>query len=294
MFVRESGIGGRLDGVTGEVPALDGFEGGTFGVYDQGATITDWSPYAEPVLFTSAEAVLLPGKAIRGGIPPCFPWFGAGRGGAKRPSHGFARIAPWSLNSASQDQQGVTSLEWRLDSADVIDVDGWKEFNRQVEVRYTQKFGSELTAEFQVRNIDGDDLTYELALHTYLRVGDATTITVDGLSGCDYFDKVGGDEHTQIGPVQLIGETDRIYTSHGTVTVTDPELGRRITVSKENSQQTVVWNPWKEKARQLADFGDEEWREMVCVESANVGRSAVRLHPGEVHVMRVRIGVEIL
>lgn len=294
MFVRESGIGGRLDGVTGEVPALDGFDGGTFGVYDQGATITDWSPYGEPVLFTSAEAVLLPGQAIRGGIPPCFPWFAAGRGGAKRPSHGFARIAPWSLNSASQDQRQVTSLEWRLGSDDVAGVDGAREFNRKFEVRCNQVFGRELTIDFQVRNVDVDDLSYELALHTYLRVGDATAITVDGLGGCDYFDKVGGDDHTQIGPLQLTGETDRIYSSTGTVTVTDPELGRRITVSKQNSRQTVVWNPWKEKARELADFGDEEWREMVCVESANVGRSAVRLHPGEVHVMRVRIGVDLL
>lgn len=294
MFVRESGIGGRLDGVTGEVPALDGFDGGTFGVYDQGATITDWSPYGEPVLFTSAEAVLLPGQAIRGGIPPCFPWFAAGRGGAKRPSHGFARIAPWSLNSASQDKRQVTSLEWRLGSDDVTGVDGAREFNRKFEVRCNQVFGRELTIDFQVRNVDVDDLSYELALHTYLRVGDATTITVDGLGGCDYFDKVGGDDHTQIGPLQLTGETDRIYSSTGTVTVTDPELGRRITVSKQNSRQTVVWNPWKEKARELADFGDEEWREMVCVESANVGRSAVRLHPGEVHVMRVRIGVDLL
>lgn len=293
MFVRQSRIGGRLDGVTGDVPPGGAFDGGRFQVYDQGAHITDWSPYGEPVLFTSSEAVLLPGNPIRGGIPVCFPWFAAGRGGGKRPSHGFARTTPWWLGYASEDHE-VTTLEWRLGPDQMRESDGYRQFNRKVEVGCTQVFGEELSIDFQVRNIDDDDLSYEIALHTYLRVGDATAITLDGLGGCDYFDKVTGTEDTQIDPLQLTGETDRIYQSVGDVTVTDPELSRRITVSKENSHQTVVWNPWKDKARELTDLADDEWRDMVCVETANVGRSAVRLQPGEIHVMRARIGVELL
>jgi len=42
----------------------------------------------------------------------------------------------------------------------------------------------------------------------------------------------------------------------------------------------------------MADFGDEEWRGMVCVETANVGAAAVRLAPGERHRMTVSLAVE--
>jgi D-hexose-6-phosphate mutarotase len=63
-------------------------------------------------------------------------------------------------------------------------------------------------------------------------------------------------------------------------------------VRKDHSRSTIVWNPWIAKARAMPDFGDDEWRGMVCVETANVGSAAVTLHPGEQHRMTVSLAVE--
>jgi glucose-6-phosphate 1-epimerase len=69
-------------------------------------------------------------------------------------------------------------------------------------------------------------------------------------------------------------------------------LARRITIAKRGSRSTVVWNPWIAKARSMPDFGDDEWRGMVCVETANVVQAAVTIRPGEMHTMSAIISVE--
>jgi len=74
----------------------------------------------------------------------------------------------------------------------------------------------------------------------------------------------------------------------------DPALGRKIVVAKQGSETTVVWNPWAEVAKTLADFGDEEWRTMTCVETANAGEDAVTLRAQEAHTMEAKISVHAL
>src|SRR4051794_17302365 len=63
-------------------------------IFLHGAHIAAWQPAgAAPVLFMSRQSHFAPGKAIRGGVPLIFPWFGARAGDAKAPQHGFARTA---------------------------------------------------------------------------------------------------------------------------------------------------------------------------------------------------------
>ena len=120
-------------------------------------------------------------------------------------------------------------------------------------------------------------------------------MTISGLERTPYLDKAGGlTQRTQDDmPIRFSGETDRVYLeTMATCSIDDPGLQRRIVVSKDNSRSTVVWNPWIAKARAMQDFGDEEWRGMVCVETANVGVAAVPLAPGERHRMTVSLAVE--
>jgi len=92
--------------------------------------------------------------------------------------------------------------------------------------------------------------------------------------------------------VTIAAETDRVYAkTRTTVVVDDPALSRRLNIAKEGSDATVVWNPWIAKAKAMADFGDDEFTRMVCVETANVGDARVTLPPGETHEMRAAIGV---
>jgi glucose-6-phosphate 1-epimerase len=136
--------------------------------------------------------------------------------------------------------------------------------------------------------------TFEQALHTYFAVGDVRQASLDGLQNTEYIDKVDSFRR-KLQPAEAIritGETDRVYLkTRSTCVVRDPVLQRTITVDKENSASTVVWNPWIDKARAMPDFGDDEWPRMLCVETANVGDGAVRLEGGQIHRMRAHIKV---
>ena len=260
-------------------------------VYDHGAHVVEWTPEGHrPVLWMSAASMLETGRPIRGGVPICFPWFGAGPDGDRAPAHGFARITAWDLVSHISTGAG-TDLEFLLCSP------GTPEFPHPLEARYRMHLGSRLRLALEVTNTGTERLTYEAALHTYLAVSDIRGVTVSGLAGAEYLDKApgaAGSRNVQVGDITFIGETDRVYTSAADVVITDPGLGRRVTVRKSGSANTVVWNPWIDKAAAMPDFGDDEWPGMLCVEGANVLDRSVTLAPGTSHTMGYTLIVEHL
>lgn len=264
-------------------------------VYLHGAHVTAWTPAgADPVLWVSGSSRFAPGQAIRGGIPICFPWFGAGREpGLAPPAHGFARLAGWRLVGA-EERDGEVTLTLRLTDADVTDLPPAAAWPHAFTATYAVTFGPELAVALTVENTGEEEISYEEALHTYLAVSDVRTTTVQGLDGAQYLDKVAGagpDLVTQQGDVTFSGETDRVYASTGTAVVVDEAAGRRIGVEKEGSASTVVWNPWVDKAAAMPDFGDDEWPAMVCVETANALDDAVVLAAGQRHTMTARCTV---
>jgi len=114
-----------------------------------------------------------------------------------------------------------------------------------------------------------------------------------GQEGRAYVDKVDGDRsEIQQGPIMIAGETDRVYQdTTAACLIDDPALGRRITVAKAGSRSTVVWNPWRDKARRLADFGDDEYPRMVGVEVANALGDTATVAPGAAHRLQTTISV---
>jgi D-hexose-6-phosphate mutarotase len=124
-------------------------------------------------------------------------------------------------------------------------------------------------------------------------VGHIEKARLQGLNMVHYLDKTDSNrKKTQQGPIVIASETDRVYlNTKGAIELEDHDLGRRITVAKENSFTTVVWNPWVEKAKALSDFGDAEWMQMVCIETSNVSNSAVELAPGQQHRMKAIVRV---
>jgi glucose-6-phosphate 1-epimerase len=91
------GIAGILDFVETEhglVKAAISLDGMAGTLYLQGAQLTAGE---RPVLFTSPNSLFAPGRAIRGGIPIIFPWFGPSRHAPKHrstalrvPCHGIS------------------------------------------------------------------------------------------------------------------------------------------------------------------------------------------------------------
>lgn len=257
-------------------------------IYLHGAHVTHFQPRGQkPVLFTSAKSHFAAGKAIRGGVPMIFPWFGPKADDAKAPQHGFVRSVPWTLAGVSQAGDAV-AVKLTFGPSDATR----QVWPHEFELAYTVTVGRTLELALEVKNTGPTPFTFDEALHTYLAVADVRRATIDGLGGREFIDKVDAARRkTQPpGPFEIEGETDRVYlNTPDPVVVADPAGGRRLTVAKSGSNATVVWNPWVAKAKALADFGDDEWPGMVCVETVNAADNAVTLPPGQTHVMRATI-----
>ncbi len=256
-------------------------------VCTQGAHVTRWSGAGGNVLFLSKESRFEPGRAIRGGVPVIFPWFGDDPDGRGRGAHGFARKTAWRVveNTETADESRV-ALELVDDHATRA---SWP---RHFALRLEALFQDTLAIDLHVENRGSEPFLCELALHTYLTVGDVRRIAVHGLEDTPYLDKLDGMKRKREGSVPIVftGEVDRTY--HGTEAtcrVEDPVLGRTIEIAKEGSRSTIVWNPWAEKAARLGDLGADEWRSMVCIESGNVGEDALTLAPGAAHTLRIAV-----
>jgi len=260
-------------------------------VYLHGGHVTRWRPAGhDDVLFLSRSSRFSPDRAIRGGVPLCFPWFGAHPTDPDAAAHGFARVLDWSLVRAEQDGDDVV-LVLELGDSPVTRASAWPHpFRATLSVTV----GARLVLALRVENTGTAPVTYEEALHTYLAVGDVRRIAVTGLEASRYLDKVAGGQLVAAtgDAVRLTGETDRIYLdTAGATTVDDPAGRRRTTVTADHAATTVLWNPWADKAAGLADLGDEEWTGMVCVETSNVGPAAVTLEPGASHTLTATLEV---
>lgn len=259
----------------------------------QGAHLMRYQPKnQEPLIWLSPEAALSAGKSIRGGVPVCWPWFGAHERDTGLPAHGFARTVPWRLNQMQSLPDDSTRLEFELIQTPMTRT----QWPHPGSVRHIITIGNTLQHELVTENHGNAPIVIGEALHTYFQVGDVRKVTVNGLEGCDYLDKVKDFQRdSQRGPVRFLGEVDRIYLDGpATTEIRDPVMKRRIVIRSRGSRSTVVWNPWAEKAAQLSDMGPDGYLHMLCVETANAADDTVTLAPGAQHRLVAQYTVEAL
>ena len=259
-------------------------------VYLHGAHVTGWTPRGQqPVLFTSSRSRFEPGVAIRGGVPIVFPWFGPRADGVPGPMHGFARIVEWSLESARLRPDSAVELSLALAPNQVSRDLGYDSF----QLRFRVAAGAALEMEMEVHNQSEAPLRFEEALHSYFAVADIRRVGVTGLAGTTCIDKTAASARKQWeGAIRITRETDQVHlNTASTCEIDDPVGQRTIVVEKAGSNTTVVWNPWIEKNRNLADMAPDDWQTMLCVETANALDDAVVLPGGGVHRMRTTIRV---
>jgi glucose-6-phosphate 1-epimerase len=259
----------------------------------QGAHLMRWDPAGEgPVLFLSPRNELKRGKAIRGGVPVIFPWFGPRTDGKQGPQHGFARTSEWELAFAAIAGEDV-HLTFTLGPSEVSRSYGFDHFR----VVYRMTIGRTLTLELTAANDAGEAFVYEDALHSYYAVADVERTAITGLGGTEYLDKRDDARRKMqaAGALALTGATDRTYlNTEATCAIEDVAGGRRIVIEKAGSRSTVVWNPWAELTAAMADMEPDGWRRMLCVETANAAENAVMLGPGESHTTRAVVSVEAI
>ena len=261
-------------------------------IYLQGAHVARWTPRGQrPVLFLSSKSLFTPGKAIRGGVPVIFPWFGPRAEGKPGPDHGFARITEWALEGTKLRNNGDVEITLALAPNGSAHTFGYDEFA----LRFRVTVGSDLQMELEVLNYGKAPFVYEEALHAYFAVGDVRQASVSGLEGTLYIDKTDGFKRKQLGSeaLRIAKETDQVHLNTNTTSVIhDPAWNRRLIVEKSGSETTVIWNPWIDKAKGMSDMAPDEWQEMICVETANAADNALRLAAGGSHKLTASIRLE--
>ena len=249
-----------------------------------GAQVLNWTIDGDGLLWLSPVARIRAGKGIRGGIPVCWPWFGDSPDAGK-PAHGFVRHREWRVmgSAATVDAVSIT-LATATTAADKA---LWP---HDAEARLTVTLGATLALALETRNTGPAPFPLTQALHTYFRVSDIAAVSVTGLEGRSYLDKLEGfARKTQCGPIAISGEVDRIYVGDTvSISLHDSGNGRRLSIASAGSKSAVVWNPWTEKTARLGDMGSADaFRQMLCVETANAGCDVVTLSPDATHVLGV-------
>ena len=241
----------------------------------QGAQLLSWQPAGHADVLWCAD---LPkpgsGKAIRGGIPVCWPWFGPHPTDAAQPQHGLARTADWRLVETAEHEGGV-HVAFELSSAGAV-------------LRLDCVAGAQLQVSLTTRNVSNEALVITEALHTYFHVGDVASVAVQGLDGSAYRDNTdGGREKLWRGTGPFDRETIAVFERAPDVaTIEDPVLRRRIHIARTGGQSTVAWHPGANIAP-LKDVQPETAGRFLCIESGNVWSSALSIPPGNDHCLSV-------
>ncbi len=242
-------------------------ERSTAEVYLHGGHVTGFQLSGQdPILWMSNLAIYDGKKALRGGIPVIFPWFGPHPSDASQAQHGFARNLLWKVNNASSTETTSTLQLSLTSTAETLAL--WPhEFGLTLNVHLKPE---SLQVELTVSNKGNEPFEIATALHTYFAVSDISGVSIDGFDGATFIDQLdGGARQVQAGRITFAREVDRIYLQTGNAEIRDSQANRTIQVESTGSNSTVIWNPWIDKAQRMGDFPDEGYQQMVCVETAN-------------------------
>ncbi len=257
----------------------------------QGAHLLSWIPADEDdVIWLSDDATFTAGRSIRGGIPICWPWFGAHASNTDYPAHGFARTTNWQVVTTEALDDGNT----RITFTTLPQPETQAMWPPETSVQYQITVGKKLEMELITHNNSTQAITIGQALHTYFKVGDISKVLLHGLDDSDYLDKLEGFKRKiQHGPIIINEEVDRIYLDTASdCVIEDGDMQRNIIIIKCGSHSTVVWNPWQETADKMGDLGHNGYKQMLCVESCNAADDVVTIQPGKAHQLWVQYEVQ--
>lgn len=231
----------------------------------QGAHVIEFTPKQQsPLLWVSPKVEYKSGKAIRGGVPICFPWFGENQLDKTQPSHGFVRNRDWQLTNASAQANGEVELTLSFSSDETT----YSLFPYHFKAVYKISLGRTLKLALTVNNESDKTMPVSFALHSYHPVKDLATTQVEGLHWTSFLDNTQSYQaHIQQGPVEFNGEVDRIYLNVPTEQIIRTEPA--IKLASTSCKSAVVWNPGFDKADSMGDLGGENYQEFVCVERGN-------------------------
>ncbi|MCP5076806.1 MAG: D-hexose-6-phosphate mutarotase [Psychromonas sp.] len=253
-----------------------------------GGHLVHFQPTNQPaIIWLSKTALFTESKAIRGGVPICWPWFGAADPslGENLPSHGFARTSKWSLGNIEESDSGV-ELELKLYSSE----ETLKLWPYQFELTLKASLTDQLKLELVTENKSDQALTYRSALHTYLNISTPQSVKVSGLN--EQFYNSLNNRVLETGDTTLLinQAIDSIYRkASGAILLNDEQFNRKLSICNTGNDSEVLWSPWTEGAKAFADMPDDGYQTMLCIESTITDKSGQQVASGETHSLTTLI-----
>ena len=278
-------------GETGMTKVDITFDDAMLELYLQGAHITRYQPTADVnLLWMSSSAVYQPEKALRGGIPLCWPWFGADTENPARPQHGYARTSDFNVVSTLADEQ-ATSIILTLDSAQAPYPD-WQD---KAQLEFEIRLSDSLWMEMRSRNLSTSPLALSNALHSYFAIANRQRVAIPAVTGLTYLDKLQNYRpQLQSSAITLNGEVDRVYQAPpDCIVLQDRSRHINTSIRSWGNNNLVIWNPGALKAQAMTDFDDDGFEQMVCIEPANALKQSITLQPGESHQLGQLIKIDL-
>jgi glucose-6-phosphate 1-epimerase len=275
---------------------------GTAVIALHGAHVLSWVPAGGREVFWLSPASLPEPAAIRGGVPVCWPWFAKQGQSADAAQHGPVRNLPWQLTGVSHgsDEEITISMEPAAQT-NAAPHEAWAAgVPAGLRLRVRISLGSTLQQSLHTDNLGTETFLLSQALHSYYAVSHAQQVSIEGLQGLAYTDRLRAlAQAVQDQSFALGLACDRTY-EHPPVTpapefrrytLVDTAWQRRIDIDVTGSRSVVVWNPGSETARQMVDVPDDDWSCFFCIEAANAGPDVIRLAPGGSHQLTQTLSV---
>ena len=241
------------------------------------------------MLFVSEKAFFQEKKAIRGGVPICWPWFGDYLENPAYPAHGFVRNNFWQVTTAACLANGDTQI-----ILEFIGTEKTKElWPYKFKLALSIIVGDSLNITLTTTNHGEQAFSISEALHAYFNVGNINDIEILGLEDTDFLDKTRDfSQRHQPDSINILAETDRIYLKpSNNVIIDDKLLNRKIKIESSGNQNVVVWNPWSNGASAISDLKDNAYCSFVCVEAANALPGSIKVPPGQSHTVKTSYSI---
>jgi glucose-6-phosphate 1-epimerase len=249
----------------------------------QGAHIYSYKPKGKDELFWLSElSEFEKGKAIRGGVPICWPSFGMNN--PKLPQHGFARVTNFEHIYTKELDAGTTQVLLRLKhNARTQEI--WP-YKFQLDVKFI--ISESLKIELSTTNLDTQEICITQALHSYFNVSNIEHVEIFGLEQKPFFDALLEESFVQEGVIKIDQEFDKVYQKVDTNIVLQDKI-KRVEIQSDGSSSVVVWNPWIEKCKRMSAMKEDAYKEFVCIETANAFDDYKIIKPQQTHTLSVII-----
>lgn len=253
-----------------------------------GAHLIHFQKKQEPaIIWLSKTAIFDSKKAIRGGVPVCWPWFGPADShlGENLPAHGIARTSKWDLINTQESSDGVV-IELQLKSTEA----SLKIWPHDFELTLVITLNNECKLALTTENKGNKPFTYGGALHTYLNISSPESVNITGLN--QQFTNSLNNKCPEIGDTTLLIDKaiDSIYKkSNVDIHLKDAQFQRDLTICNTGNNAEVLWSPWIEGAEAFADMPDNGYQTMFCIESAITGLAGQQVANGEKHTLTTLI-----